>query len=191
MLHIYPYPKHEVGQVDNIIWVTYLVILKKEPTNVPKHNGPVYTVCHILRHIMASGVEAEIAALFKNCQDAVVLRNTLRNLEYPQLPTPIKIYNSTIAEIANNTILQRKSRTMDMRFYWVRDRVNQDQFIIYFRPSVTNLDDYLPNTNHPHTISRYVTTMCLILRQRSPPFKYIIICKGVFICPNRLVHITY
>ena len=98
---------------------------------------------------MASGVEAEIAALFKNCQEAVVLRNTLRNLGYPQLPTPIKIYNSTIVEIANNTILQRKSRTMDMRFYWVRDRVNQGQFIIYYRPGVTNLDDYFTKHQPP------------------------------------------
>ena len=96
----------------------------KEPTNVPKPNGPVYTVYHILRHIMVSTVEAEIVALFKNGQEAVVLRNTLRNLGHPQPPTPIKTDNSTTVGIANNTILQRKSRAMDMRFYWVRDRVN-------------------------------------------------------------------
>mgnify|MGYP004176976041 CR=1 FL=1 len=141
--------------------MTYLVILKKEPTNVPKPNGPVYTVCHILRHIMASAAEAEIAALFKNGQEAVVLRNTLRNLGHPQPPTPIKTDNSTAAGIANNTILQRKSRAMDMRFYWVRDRVNQGQFIIYWRPGVTNLGDYFtkhhPPSHHIKVRHHYVT----------------------------------
>ena len=133
----------------------------KEPTNVPKPNGPVYTVCHILRHIMASAAEAEIAALFKNGQEAVVLRNTLRNLGHPQPPTPIKTDNSTAAGIANNTILQRKSRAMDMIFYWVRDRVNQGQFIIYWRPGVTNLGDYFtkhhPPSHHIKVRHHYVT----------------------------------
>ena len=38
---------------------------------------------------------------------------------------------------------------MDMRFYWVRDRVNQGQFIIYCRPGVANLDDYFTKHQPP------------------------------------------
>ena len=82
---------------------------------------------------MASTVEAEIAVLFKNGQEAVVLRNALIILGHPQPPTPIKTNNSTTADIANNTTLQRKSRVIDMRFYWAHNRVNQGQFIVYWR----------------------------------------------------------
>ena len=82
---------------------------------------------------MASTAEAEIAVLFKNGQKAVALRSALIILGHPQPPTPIKTNNSTAADIANNTIVQRKSRAIDMRFYWVRDRVNQGQFIVYWR----------------------------------------------------------
>lgn len=62
----------------------------KEPTIASKRNRPVFTVCHILQHIMASTAEAEIAAFFKNGQEAVVLSNTLINLEHLQSPTPVK-----------------------------------------------------------------------------------------------------
>ena len=46
-------------------------------------------------------------------------------------------------------MLQRKSRAIDMSFYWVRDRVNQGQFIIYWRPGVTNLGDYFTKYHSP------------------------------------------
>ena len=105
--------------------ITILVICPKTPpknhNTAPTSNIPDFTVCNILRHIIASAAEAEIAALFKNGQQGVVLRNTLINLRHYQPPTPIKTDNLTTAGIANNTLLQRKSRTMDMRFYWVHD----------------------------------------------------------------------
>ena len=31
---------------------------------------------------------------------------------------------------------------MDMRFYWIRDRINQRQFNIYWKPGSTNRGDY-------------------------------------------------
>lgn len=31
---------------------------------------------------------------------------------------------------------------MDMHFYWVRDRVQQKQFIIYWQPGAENMADY-------------------------------------------------
>ena len=50
-----------------------------------------------------------------------------------------------------------------MRVYWVRDRVNQDQFIICWRPGVSNLGDYHtkhhPSSHHIKVRSHYVTDM--------------------------------
>ena len=37
----------------------------------PTLNGIVYVVCKILRNIMASAAEAELGALFLNCQESV------------------------------------------------------------------------------------------------------------------------
>jgi hypothetical protein len=41
-----------------------------------------------------------------------------------------------------------RSRAIDMRFYWVRDRVKQGHFDIYWAPGSTNLADYFTK-HHP------------------------------------------
>ena len=65
---------------------------------------------------------------------------------HPQPPTPIQTDNSNTAGISNNTVKMRKSKAMDMRFYWVQDRVDQKHYIVYWRPGSLNLGDYF--TNH-------------------------------------------
>jgi hypothetical protein len=118
----------------------------KAPLNRPRLNGPIHTTCHILRNVMASAAEAEVGALFLNGQDAIPLRTTLHELGHPQPPTPMQTDNSTAAGFANDTIKQKRSKAMDMRFYWIKDRVRQKQFIIYWRPGPENLGDY--HTKH-------------------------------------------
>jgi hypothetical protein len=54
--------------------------------------------------------------------------------------------------IANQKIKQWWSWAMDMWFYWVQDRVNQEQFHIYFEPSNDNLTNYF--TKH-HTATQH------------------------------------
>ena len=61
---------------------------------------------------------------------------------HAQPPTPVQVDNSTALGIATRTIKQRKSKEMDMRFYWIRDRRNQDQFNIYWKHGSTNRGDY-------------------------------------------------
>ena len=91
---------------------------------------------------MTSAAEAELGDLFLNCQEAVPIRIMLEEMGHSQPPTPVQVENSTALGIATGTIKQRKSKAMDMRFYWIRDRSNQDQFNIYWKPSSTNRGDY-------------------------------------------------
>ena len=72
--------------------------------------------------------------------------NNIKKLGHQQPPTPIRTDNSTASGITNNTIRQRRSRSMDMKFYWVRDRVQQGQLIGYWEPVAENKDDF--NTKH-------------------------------------------
>jgi hypothetical protein len=101
------------------------------PTKSPPLNGPVHILCNKIRNVMASAAEAEVGALFNNGQEAVDVRTTLCELGHPQPPTPIKTDNSTAAGISNNTMKQRRSQAMDMRFYWIRDRVQQKVNSLY------------------------------------------------------------
>ena len=79
---------------------------------------------------------------------------------HSQPPTPVQFDNSTVLGIATGTIKQSKSKAMDMRFYWIRDRSNQDQFNIYWKTSSTNRGDYftkhLPPAHHTTVHPNYL-----------------------------------
>ena len=68
-------------------------------------------------------------------------------MNWPQPPTPIQVDNSAAVGIANQSIKQKIYKAMDMRLYWVIDRIKQGQFKAYWRPGSTHLADY-PTKHH-------------------------------------------
>jgi hypothetical protein len=105
-------------------------------------NGPVTVISHILNVVVSSAAEAETAGLYYNCREACAIHTCLAEMGHPQPETPVVTDNSTAAGICNHTIKQCCSKAMDMRFYWVRDRVRQKQFKIHWKPGSTNHADY-------------------------------------------------
>jgi hypothetical protein len=91
---------------------------------------------------MASAAEAEVCGTFKAMQSALPLCVTLEELGHTQPTTPIQLDNSMAASFAKTELKQRRSRAIDMRFYWIQDRVEQGQFHIYWAPANLNLADY-------------------------------------------------
>ena len=72
----------------------------------------------------------------------------LIEMVHAQPPTP-SVTDSTTGEVfVNNNIRQRCSRAIDMRFYWVRDRVRQGKFMVYWMAIEHNLAEYFTN-HHP------------------------------------------
>ena len=80
---------------------------------------------------MGSAAEAEIGAAYINSQEAVPIHPFLLKLGHPQPAIPIQVDNSTADGFANDTIKQKLSKAIDMHFYWIHDRTNQGQFLIY------------------------------------------------------------
>jgi hypothetical protein len=68
---------------------------------------------------------------------------------HPQAATPIQTDNACAAGIANETVKQRRSKAIDMRFYWIRDRIKQGQFIIHWRAGKDNLAYYFTKHHSP------------------------------------------
>jgi hypothetical protein len=126
----------------------------------PPTNGPITVLCTIMREVVSSASEAELAALFHNGKEACPIRITLEELGYPQPPTPIQTDNSTAYGIANDTVKQKRSKAIDMRFYWIRDRVRQGQFVVYWKKGILNRADYFtkhhPASHHQAIRSAYL-----------------------------------
>ena len=98
---------------------------------------------------MSSAAEAEIGAIFINCQDSEPICNALLELGHAQPPTPVQTDNSTANGFLNETIKQKRTKAIDMRFYWVLDRIKQNHFRIFWKPGSENLADYFTKHHSP------------------------------------------
>jgi hypothetical protein len=61
----------------------------------------------------------------------------------------METYNTTATGYGNGTIKQKRTKAMDMRFYWIKDRVKQGQFNVYWGPGYQNLADYYTKHHSP------------------------------------------
>ena len=66
----------------------------KAPLLRSKLNGFIHIICKIVRHVVCSAAEAEIAADFLTAQSVVPMRITLEALGYTQNATAIVVDNS-------------------------------------------------------------------------------------------------
>jgi hypothetical protein len=55
-----------------------------------KLNGAFHTLCSILQFVVASAAEAELGALFLNCQEGMIFKSTIEDLCHPQPKIPLQ-----------------------------------------------------------------------------------------------------
>jgi hypothetical protein len=132
-------------------------------TEDPPNNGAVLNISKIILSVMSSAAEAELAALYVNACEAVPMRQLLEEMGHKQPRTPMQTDNSTALGVVTNNIQPRRTKSMDMRFHWLRCRDAQGQFKYYWRPGSTNLADYW--TKH-HPASHHVEKRPTILTSK-------------------------
>ncbi len=103
-----------------------------------KLNGSFHTLCSILIFVVASAAEAELGALFLNCQEGTMFNATLEDLNHPQPKIPLHCDNATAVGIANNTIKRQRSRVMEMRYFWTCEKDAQNVYSFQWHPSMEN-----------------------------------------------------
>jgi hypothetical protein len=91
---------------------------------------------------MGSAAQAELDTLFLNCKQATIFCFMLEEMGHPQHLILINCNNSTAVGIANNTVKCKCSWSMEMRFFWVADALEQGKFDIKNFPGKENPADY-------------------------------------------------
>jgi hypothetical protein len=69
-------------------------------------------------------------------------RQILDGMGHPQPPTPLFCDNDVAIGLATDTINLKMSKSLDMRFHWLWDRVRQGYFRIIFVPGHSNVADF-------------------------------------------------
>ena len=121
-------------------------------------NAPIHCFSSQIPVVTSAVSETEYAAVFANGRFAAEERLTLFNLGYPQPPTLILTDNKCAVGLANRAVTLKMSKSIDMRFHWVRDRVSQSQFLVGHIPGTLNLADFFTKALpvHEHMAIRHL-----------------------------------
>ena len=127
-------------------------------------NGAIHAISTIIPSVVASAAEAEYAALFMLAQEGEYLRRVLDNMGYPQAPTLLLCDNQCAVGLATNSVKAKRTKSIDMRYHWIQDRVAQGHFQVVWRRGDHNLADFFTKALPVHT---HQTLMRLLVR--TPP----------------------
>jgi hypothetical protein len=158
-----------------------------ENVPLPPNNGAIHNVAEIIKGVMSSAAEAELGAMYINARKAVEERIILEEMGHKQPATPVQVDNSTAEGIINKRVQPKRTKAMDMRFHWLRDRsINQQQFRFYWRPGPTNYADYWtkhhPAAHHRNMRPEFLTPFSQLLELRK---------KVNYLTPQRQQNTSY
>jgi hypothetical protein len=128
--------------------ITYLGSATSDSTYV---NGSISAFSKIIDVVVASVGEGEYAGVFINTQAGEYLRTILEALGHRQPPTIIYCDNECAVGLANDTVKMKRSKSIDMRFHWIRDRIKQGHFVVTWIAGANNLADFFTKALPVHT----------------------------------------
>ncbi len=91
-------------------------------TTVPPNNGAILNTAHIIKNVMSSATEAELAGLYIMARKTVYIRIILEELGHIQPPTPLQTDNAMADGIINGKVQPKQIKAMDMRFHRLQDQ---------------------------------------------------------------------
>jgi len=113
-------------------------------------NAPICFLSVIIKTVVSSATATEYAAAFIVGQAAISIINTLADLGYPQTETEIFCDNLCAVGIANNTFNLKRTKTIDMRYHWIRDQVKNHTFKVTWKAGKLNLADFFTKAHPVH-----------------------------------------
>jgi hypothetical protein len=142
-------------------------------STIPQNNGAILNIAHIIKHVMLSAMEAELAGLYIMAREAVYIRIILEEMGHKQPAMPLQTDNAMAEAVTNGKVQPKRTKAMDMRFHWLQDRECQRQFRIYWRPGKLNYADnwtkHHPTKHHQHVRKEFITPQIVLkmLRQEN------------------------
>ncbi len=126
----------------------HIYLLEDNP--FPQFYDSILSIAQIIKFVMALAAKSELAALFITAREMIPHNQILIAMGLPQPKSPIQMDNSTAPGVTNKTIVPRRSKMMDIQFWWLHCCASQDQFQYYWDAGTKNWANYHTNY-HPKT----------------------------------------
>ena len=128
----------------------YLGDRLQSSTDKPAINGAVHVLCKTIPNVVSSSAEAETGGIYHGARKAVPMIDALIEMGHPQDPKGVLITtdNSTAHSILTSTMRAKLSKSYDMRYHWIKDRILKEQFQLCWDKGSNNLADYFTK-HHP------------------------------------------
>ena len=88
-------------------------------------NDPIDVLSRVINTVMSSAQEVETGAGYIKDRNLVPIRKALIKMGHPQGLAPFQFDNQCEVGLFKDNINPKRSKAMDMQFYWSRDRVRQ------------------------------------------------------------------
>ena len=118
----------------------------------------------MLKFVSLSAAEANLVVLFINVKETLIVRLALSKLGNTQPSTPIHCDNSTATDIANGTVKNQWSRSMEMRYFCVCNQVKHSVVDVLWNIGQDKLGYY---TSKHHDTPRHKSVRPYFLHERN------------------------
>lgn len=90
----------------------------------------VDVLCKTIKNVVSSASEAETRGIYLGGKHACPMRAALHELghQQPTDGTPFEMDNNTAQGILNSKMRQKLSKSANMRYWWMKDWIQQGQF---------------------------------------------------------------
>ena len=116
-------------------------------------NGPVNVLCQTLKNVVGPATEYETGGVYTGSRHVSSIITTLEEMGHKQPPTgtTFETDNKCAHGILNSKILQKLSKSFDMRYWWMKDRIKQK--IVKFNMSARKIQHFRLFYKTPSTMA--------------------------------------
>ena len=112
-----------------------------------------------IKGVPDSAAEAKTGGIFLSSQEDWPILTALVETGHPQQATgtPLETNNSTANDILTAQVCMKRSKAFNMRYHWIKDLIEKNQFFVYWAQGILNRADYITKHFPPahHRQMRY------------------------------------
>jgi hypothetical protein len=124
-------------------------------------NGMIEQKTSIYSQVCRSAPEAEYGGVYEAAQRGSYARSICLSMKIPQETTPLWTDNDIARKLINSEAKQRRTKTMDRKWHWINQQVEQGTFAVHRESGKTIIADIMTKffdvKTHQATMKRLLT----------------------------------